>query len=212
MRVDGPSATTNRNATITTGSASTASTIRLAMVSVQPLMYPMARPSAVPSTVPRSVASGAMMRMLRAPTMTRESTSRPSWSVPNQCPETGRWLTASRSCPSGSCGANTFPRSAHSTQKPAIVAPIRNVFDFTSWRSNSPRTCPVPADIAPGSTTGVAALTPAPRGGCAGFSIEEAMSARSVATMYTIPIVSTPASSIGKSLSLAASKISLPMP
>ena len=58
VRVDGPSATMNRKATITTGSASTASTIRLAMVSVQPLMYPIASPRAVPSTVPSSVASG----------------------------------------------------------------------------------------------------------------------------------------------------------
>ena len=59
---------------------------------------PWTRPSAVPRTVPSSVASGAMIRMSRAPTMTRESTSRPSWSVPNQCAPDGAWLNASRFC------------------------------------------------------------------------------------------------------------------
>ena len=38
------------------------------------------------------VASGAMIRMSRAPTMTRESTSRPSGSVPNQCAADGAGL------------------------------------------------------------------------------------------------------------------------
>ena len=48
----------------------------------------MTRPSAVPSTVPSSMASGQTMRMSREPTITREKTSRPSLSVPNQyvCP------------------------------------------------------------------------------------------------------------------------------
>ena len=47
---------------------------------------------AVPSTVPSSVASGAMIRMSLAPTSTRESTSRPSESVPNQWAPTGARL------------------------------------------------------------------------------------------------------------------------
>jgi hypothetical protein len=38
------------------------------------------------------------------------------------------------------------------------------------------------------------------------------MSAISVATRYTTPMTRTPASSIGKSLSVAAVKISLPRP
>ena len=38
----------------------------------------MVRPSAVPATVPSSVAKNEMIRMLLAPTMTREKTSRPS--------------------------------------------------------------------------------------------------------------------------------------
>ncbi len=38
----------------------------------------MTRPSAVPSTVLSTVAANAISRMLLAPTMTRDSTSRPS--------------------------------------------------------------------------------------------------------------------------------------
>ena len=49
----------------------------------------MSSPTAVPSTVPSSVASGAMIRMSREPTITRENMSRPSWSVPNHARSTG---------------------------------------------------------------------------------------------------------------------------
>ena len=55
----------------------------------------MISPSIVPSTVPSSVARGQTIRMYRAPTMTRDSTSRPIWSVPNQCAPDGAWFTAS---------------------------------------------------------------------------------------------------------------------
>ena len=50
----------------------------------------------VPRAVPSSVASGATIRMSLAPTMTRESTSRPSESVPNQCAPDGASLNAVR--------------------------------------------------------------------------------------------------------------------
>ena len=109
-------------------------------------------------------------------------------------------------------GGEHIPEERAQHPERAIAAPIRNVFDCTSWRSSSPRTCPVPAGTAPGSTTGRRGAHSSPPRRMRGFSIDEAMSARSVATMYTIPIVSTPASSIGKSLSLAALKISWPMP
>ena len=52
----------------------------------------MARPRAVPRMVPITVASGVMIKMSLAPTMTRDSTSRPSGSVPNQCAEDGAVL------------------------------------------------------------------------------------------------------------------------
>ena len=95
---DGPSATMNKKATITTGSASTASTTRPTTMSIAPPRYPMARPSAVPSTVPSTVASRVMNRMSLAPTMTLDRTSRPSWSVPNQCIDDGALFVASSCC------------------------------------------------------------------------------------------------------------------
>ena len=94
----------------------------------------MARPSAVPRTVPIRVASGVMIRMYLAPTMTRDSTSRPSWSVPNQCAPDGGWLLASRSCASGSYGANRCPKMAQTTQNSTMIVPTQNV----ARRSSSP--------------------------------------------------------------------------
>ena len=87
----------------------------------------MARPSAVPRTVPRMVASGVMTRMFRAPTMTRESTSRPSGSVPNQCAPDGPVLVLSSCCASGLYGANGVPEDAQITQNSKMPAPTRKV-------------------------------------------------------------------------------------
>ncbi len=66
----------------------------------------MARPRAVPRTVPITVASGVMIKMSRDPVMTRDSTSRPSGSVPNQCAADGAALLNSSCCASGLYGAN----------------------------------------------------------------------------------------------------------
>ena len=87
----------------------------------------MARPSAVPRTVPSRVASGVMIRMYLAPMMTRDSTSRPSGSVPNQCAPDGAWLSASRFCASGLYGANRCPKMAQTTQNSTMLAPTQNV-------------------------------------------------------------------------------------
>ena len=74
-----------------------------------------------------TVAANAISRMLLAPTMTRDSTSRPSWSVPNQCAADGAWLVA-RSCwASGLCGAMTLPKIAQISQNSRITAPATNV-------------------------------------------------------------------------------------
>ena len=87
----------------------------------------MIRPIAVPSTVPSRVASRLISRMSLAPTMTREKTSRPSWSVPNQCAADGGWFVASSCWASGSCGAMASPNTAQTTQNSRIAAPARNV-------------------------------------------------------------------------------------
>ena len=87
----------------------------------------MARPSAVPRTVPSRVASGVMIRMSLAPVMTRDSTSRPSWSVPNQCADDGAALAASSCCASGLYGAIACPKTAQTTQNSTMLAPTQNV-------------------------------------------------------------------------------------
>ena len=56
--------------------------------------------------VPRMVARGVMIRMSLAPVMTRDSMSRPSGSVPNQCAADGAALVSSSCCASGLYGAN----------------------------------------------------------------------------------------------------------
>ena len=93
------------NAVICTGRDSTASTSRPKMLSIQPPKYPITRPMAAPATVPTRVASGATMRMLCAPTSTRERTSSPRASVPNQWAPDGAVLMLSRFWASGLKGA-----------------------------------------------------------------------------------------------------------
>src|SRR5579875_894024 len=98
----------------------------------------MNRPRIVPITVPMSVASGATMRMSRAPAITRANMSRPSWSVPNQCAPDGPLLIDSRFWANG-LPANSVPKIAHTIQKRMIAAPTRNAGRRTSERRNSRR-------------------------------------------------------------------------
>jgi hypothetical protein len=87
----------------------------------------MISPRIVPSTVPIRVAAGQTNRMYRDPTMARDSTSRPIWSVPNRCAPDGAWLTASSCWSNGLYGAIRVPNTAHTTQNSRMVTPIRNV-------------------------------------------------------------------------------------
>ena len=81
----------------------------------------------MPQTVPSTVASGVMTRMSRDPMMTRDSTSRPSWSVPNQCAADGPALADSRLWASGLYGAMELPAIAQTTQNSRMAAPARKV-------------------------------------------------------------------------------------
>ena len=87
----------------------------------------MASPRAVPRMVPITVASGVMIRMSLAPTMTRDSTSRPRGSVPNQCAPDGAALLKSRFWASGLYGAIRCPKMAQTTQNSKMPAPTKNV-------------------------------------------------------------------------------------
>ena len=72
-----------------------------------------------------AVASGAVMRIGREPTITRASTSRPSWSVPNRCALDGALLMLSRFWASGSWTISE-PKIAARIQKPRMNAPTMN--------------------------------------------------------------------------------------
>ena len=56
--------------------------------------------------------------------MTREKTSRPSWSVPNQYFPDGALLANSSCCACGSCGAIDEPNSAQTIQNKRMTAPM----------------------------------------------------------------------------------------
>src|SRR5580692_3497697 len=94
----------------------------------------MASPRTVPRMVARMVDSGVMIRMSRAPTMTRDSTSRPIKSVPNQCAADGPALGKSSCCASGLYGANECPKIAHTIQNSTMAAPTPNVGRRSSSR------------------------------------------------------------------------------
>jgi hypothetical protein len=77
--------------------------------------------------------------MSRAPTITRANTSRPSWSVPNQCVASGGVSEFSGSDAYGSCGTTKCPTSAHATQKSRISAPMTKVGERRSAVERSKR-------------------------------------------------------------------------
>ena len=81
---DLPTEATASNAMMITGIAEIASRIRMTIMSKMPLKYPAARPMVAPTIVPSAVAKKEMTMINRAPMMTREKMSCPSWSVPNQ--------------------------------------------------------------------------------------------------------------------------------
>ena len=92
----------------------------------------------MPSTVPSRVAAGATMRMSRAPTITRESTSRPTRSVPNRCDRrSGGARSLSGSVAKGSSGASASPKMAKITKITTITAPAMNVLERASSRRRS---------------------------------------------------------------------------
>ena len=90
--------------------------MRITIKSNLPLKYPARSPIVVPTTVPRMVAQNAITMIGREPTTTRENTSRPSASVPNQCAELGPMSVAMKSSSSGLMGTRNSPKIAAKTQ------------------------------------------------------------------------------------------------
>ena len=79
-------------------------------------------PSGTPNPMPMPTATSATAIDTRAPTMIIENTSRPKWSVPNQCSADGGLSFAAMSSTATSKGVQTNETSAAAT-KTATSAP-----------------------------------------------------------------------------------------
>ena len=84
-----PSAATMPIASTNSGNAMMVSAMRLTMRSVQPPKKPAATPASPPIRNTSATENTAMMKSSRVAETTRLNTSRPSWSVPNQCAREG---------------------------------------------------------------------------------------------------------------------------
>ncbi len=89
----GPRMATTASASSSTGNANITSTMRISTVSSQPPRYPATTPTVTPTTTANATLTTAIRMDACMATSTRDSTSRPSSSVPSQ------WL------PLGGCSA-----------------------------------------------------------------------------------------------------------
>ena len=97
-----PSAATIPMASTNSGNAMMVSAMRPTMRSVQPPKNPAATPAMPPIRNTSATEAMAMKKSSRVATTTRLSTSRPSWSVPNQWAREGPVRAAAVSLASGS--------------------------------------------------------------------------------------------------------------
>ena len=126
-----PRMATSRIESSTGGNAIQISTSREISASTQPRKKPASRPSSEPIRQASPAATKATVSEMRAPKMTRESTSRPSPSVPSKKPgsasgkPSGGNVAARRFCASGSCGAingaNTARMISNKIKPPATT-------------------------------------------------------------------------------------------
>ncbi len=129
FRSCGPSAAAIASARMMPGKAKTRSARRMITLSTQPPKKPAIPPSTAPmimAAMTRMTASGSV---IRAPNRTREKTSRPSSSVPNQCAQDGPARIANF-CASGFCGAITGAKMPITAQDPMMISPVR----ASGWR------------------------------------------------------------------------------
>src|SRR5215831_1564417 len=95
-----------------TGIEMTTSTKRISAPSIHPPPYPAAIPTAVPMTMVIRTEENPTPSDTRDPQITRLSTSRPSWSLPNRCAKFGGPNRAARTCAFGSYGASCAAKTA----------------------------------------------------------------------------------------------------
>ncbi len=110
-----PTAATMPIASTNSGKAMMVSISRPTTRSVQPPRNPASAPAAAPTTKDSATAETAIARSSRAATITRDSTSRPTLSVPNGCAREGACSAAAATVRSGGYGASAGPNTARSS-------------------------------------------------------------------------------------------------
>src|SRR5262245_994922 len=122
----GPTMAVRKIAKVSAGSASQVSVMRIMTWSTQPPRYPEMMPSPVPIAPATATAVKPTTIDTLAPKMSRDSTSRPRWSVPRRyamsppCCQAGGRKRAARLPISGSCGATQSANIANSAMPPRI--------------------------------------------------------------------------------------------
>ncbi|CAB5064051.1 unannotated protein [freshwater metagenome] len=125
---------------IITGIAEIASRILIKTMSNLPFRYPAISPREAPTNAPKAVAINEMTMMILAPMITREYTSRPVLSVPNQYLSEGGVFIDSKSIVSWSNRTINFENIEQNIQKPKIDAPITKALFFFKTARRSANT------------------------------------------------------------------------
>src|SRR5262245_16284596 len=118
-----PSTAPRARASTSGGNESTASISRISDASARPPAQPAASPSSPPATTAIATEPSPAMSDTRVPQITRDSTSRPTLSVPSRCARLGFARAWPRSCLSGSWGDSTGARSAAAIANTITAAP-----------------------------------------------------------------------------------------
>src|SRR5208282_5190609 len=125
----GPRNAASAMARIRNGQASMASVMREISASAQPPAYPANKPMGTPNASEIDTDTTPARSEARVPQTTRESTSRPISSVPNQCAALGALRIALQLVASGSYGATSGASNASKTKNTttpsATIAPRR---------------------------------------------------------------------------------------
>jgi hypothetical protein len=93
-------------------------------LSTQPPKNPAMPPRTAPMIMAATIRITARGSVIRAPNRTRENTSRPSSSVPNQCAAEGPAKMVNF-CASGFCGAMSGAKIATTAHAPRTASPVR---------------------------------------------------------------------------------------
>ena len=143
------------------GKANTRSASRMITLSTQPPKNPAMPPRTAPMIMAATIRITASGSVIRAPYSTREKTSRPSSSVPNQFAADGPARMANF-CASGFCGAMSGAKIAITAHAPMTTRPVRasgrrHGTGVTGRRRRRPR--PTAFDRAAGGSAGARAET-----------------------------------------------------